>query len=298
MSTAIKPKYDNWGNLLVWLPVGKPCTIKDPTHTYTVDATAIADYRSLKTAVGLPICIGHPDSPITPHNPAPTVGTSLGEIRPTPDGGVEIECKITDKGAIELVNAKKLVEVSPCYEKVGLDGVRIYNHLAILPKGYAKGGSKMAIKFEGNPIKNIMTPEDIKSICEGMKSMFEGMEKESKEMESKMEEACKESKCEGYAEGVSAAKWLIAAKSEGYDGIDVVEAKAAILTAKYPDLKTESYSVEMIEGLLLAATILAPVKVSVIPEPISIPVPKVVMEGQDSTVPTSRYKNYVPKLKV
>lgn len=306
-------KYDNWGNLVVWLPIGKPCTITDDTHTYTVDATAIADYRSLKTAVGLPICVGHPKEPIAPNTPAKTVGTSLGQTRPTLEGGVEIECKITDPTTIDQIATKKLVEVSPCYVKGG-DGIRIYNHLAVLPRGYARGGSQMGIKFEGSDtpvIEKIMTTEDISAICEGVKSMFKGMEEA--EMESKkameesqqaMEAACEESKKAGYMEGLDAAKWLSTAKETAkYEGTDVIEAKSAILANAYPDLKIEGYSTEMVEGLLLAATIKPTVIVSVTPTGSGktvadvVATPIVRMEGEPAT-PPNRYKNYVPKLKV
>ena len=306
-------KYDTWGNLIVWLPVGKPCTITDDTHTYTIDANSIADYRSLKTAVGLPICVGHPKEPIAPNKPAKTVGNSLGETRSTPEGGVEIECKITDATTIEQIATKQLVEVSPCYVK-GNDGIRIYNHLAVLPKGYARGGAQMAIRFEGSDtplIKKNMTPEDISSICEGMKTMFQSMEKsemeskkamEESEMESKksMEEACKESKMEGYSEGLDAAKWLTTAKSAGYEGSDVSEAKTAILANAYPDLKTEGYSSEMVEGLLLAATLKSTVVAHTAPigEGKAVAVPTVRMEGSSEPALPSRYKHYVPKLKV
>lgn len=298
-------KHDIWGNLIVWLPIGKPCTITDDTHTYTIDANQIADYRSLKTAVGLPICVGHPSSPIAPDKPAKTVGNSLGQTRATSEGGVEIECKITDAQTIKQIATKQLVEVSPCYVK-GSDGVRIYNHLAVLPKGYARGGAQMAIRFEGSDtpiIKKNMSPEDIQAICEGMKTMFQSVEeaeveakKAMEESKKTMEEACEKSKMEGFQEGLDAAKWLNTAKEAGYTGTDVGEAKSAILANAYPDLKTEGYSSEMVEGLLLAATIksAAPVAVEAIP---AVVVPSVRMEGETPALP-SRYKTYVPKLKV
>lgn len=294
--------YDHWGNLVVWLPIGKPCTITDPDRQYTVTARDISDFRSIKTAIGLPIYIGHPPETITPQNNVPSVGTTLSDIRETPEGGVEIECKITDDDAIKAIVNMELTEVSPGYDTIE-GGIRIYNHLAIIPDGYAKGGRQMQIQLESHPkpiatinpdINKIMslTAEDITAISEAATA---AMGSYFKKMES-TDEALEAAKCEGIQEGISQAKWLTIAREKGYVGGDTLEARAHILKESYPTIETEKMSADTIEGLLIAATVIKESKpVEATPEPIEKPevkVPKVTLESNDTVEKTSRYVNY------
>lgn len=73
--------------------------------------------------------------------------------------------------------------------------------------------------------------------------------------------------------------------------MDAIEAKAHILSSKYPGLKTESMSIEMVEGLLMAAAFIkeaiAPVVVTA-----TVVVPTVVVESADEPEVTSRYRDY------
>jgi Uncharacterized protein conserved in bacteria (DUF2213) len=283
--------YDLWGNLVVWLPIGKPCTITDPDRQYTVTTGAISDFRSIKTAIGTPIYVWHPEEPITPKNNLPSVGVALSDFRETVEGGVEIQCKITDDLTIKAIVNGELTEVSPGYDVV--EGVRVYNHLAIIPTGYAKGGRQMRIQLESSINQNIensmsLSTEDIKSIVEAMGSYFKSME----DSESAMEAA----KCEGYKEGLACSKWIVVGREKGYVGTDVAEAKAHILKESYPSLDTKDMSVETVEGLLIAATLVKESKSEPKPneEPAKteIKVPKVTVEGAEKPAATSRYVNY------
>jgi phage FluMu protein gp41 len=291
--------FDNWGNLIVWLPIGKPCTITDPDRQYTVTSRDISDYRSIKTAIGLPIYVGHPDVAITPKNNLPSVGTALSDIRETPEGGVEIECKITDDETIARVVNRELTEVSPGYDV--LEGVRVYNHLAIIPDGYAKGGRQMQIQLESldrpiaaiDPIDNptinknnmSLTAEDITAITEAMGSYFKKMEAVEA-----VEEAAK---CEGFKEGLSQAKWLTIAREKGYTGADPLAAKEHILKESYPAEVVKDLSAETIEGLLIAASLKVEAKpVETKPAAPEVVVPKVTIESNDAPAQTSRYRSY------
>lgn len=142
---------DIWGFPAVWLPFGKPGLVENVRTNYMVTGESIQNPDSVETIVGTPIYIWHPADQVNFNNFGKylSVGVCTDKYRWTADGGGEILAKITDNDCYQQILSGQLTEVSPAYA-VNDKGVRIYNHLALLPTGYARGGRKMQIKLEGN----------------------------------------------------------------------------------------------------------------------------------------------------
>lgn len=149
-----KPKYDTWGFPHIWLPFGKAGNIyrQDGSVAYSVLEEDILNPLSLETLPGLPLYEYHP-VPIEQggivnldnFNQLKQIGITTETYRLCDNGG-EVLCKITDKNCASKIGTE-LVECSPGYSTP--NGIRTFNHFAILPSGKARGGNKMSIKLEG-----------------------------------------------------------------------------------------------------------------------------------------------------
>jgi hypothetical protein len=149
-----KPKYDTWGFPQIWLPFGKAGNIyrQDGSVAYSVLEEDILNPRSIETLAGLPLYEYHP-VPIEEggivnlenFNQLKQIGITTDTYRLCDNGG-EVLCKITDKSCVSKIGTE-LVECSPGYSTP--NGIRTFNHFAILPSGKARGGNKMSIRLEG-----------------------------------------------------------------------------------------------------------------------------------------------------
>lgn len=272
---------DSWGFPFVWLPFGKPGTVNGEDGDYQVTSKEIQNLQSIGTLAGLPVYLFHPDEPVV--NPAniedtKPLGVLTDKYRFTSDGGGEILARLYSYETLEKINQGEITETSPVYKVI--EGVRIFNHIAILPPGYARGGSKMEIKVEGKPTK--ITATEIYKINKEGKNMDEiigqicadqqlikqaladlaGQVKDMCQLESAEVEACtEEGKMmeegemykEGFSAGVAAGETIATAKRHGYAGSDASEAQDHLITKAFPSIKIEGYSNEMKKGLMTGA---------------------------------------------
>jgi hypothetical protein len=146
-----KPLYDTWGFPHIWLPIGKAGNIyrQDGSVSYTVSESDILRLESIETLSSRPLYVWHPEdgcADLENFNQLKQAGVLTDTYRYC-EGGAEVMVRITDKEVYERVKNLELTECSPGY--VVKDGVRVYNHLAILPNGMARGGAKMRIMLEG-----------------------------------------------------------------------------------------------------------------------------------------------------
>ena len=146
-----KPLYDTWGFPHIWLPIGKAGNIyrQDGSVSYTVSESDILRLESIETLSSRPLYVWHPEdgcADLENFNQLKQAGVLTDTYRYC-EGGAEVMVRITDKDVYERVKNLELTECSPGY--VVKDGVRVYNHLAILPNGMARGGAKMRIMLEG-----------------------------------------------------------------------------------------------------------------------------------------------------
>jgi hypothetical protein len=146
-----KPLYDTWGFPHIWLPIGKAGNIyrQDGSVSYTVSESDILRLESIETLSSRPLYVWHPEdgcADLENFNQLKQAGVLTDTYRYC-EGGAEVMVRITDKEVYERVKNLELTECSPGY--VVKNGVRVYNHLAILPNGMARGGAKMRIMLEG-----------------------------------------------------------------------------------------------------------------------------------------------------
>lgn len=259
-------KYDSWGNLVCWLPIAIPQTLTNPQgQTYQVSEGEIKDIRSLAELSGTPVVIHHPNyygrsSIISPDNPEGIVGIALGgdnHVRDRPDGGVEVQVKITDKETIRQIVSLELVEVSAGY--ITVNGYRQYNHLALLPAGWALNGRTMRVMLESNTIQEIeMTPEQLKELTTAIAQSLEASlvleSKKDDEVQASLEKADKE----GYARGVAAARFTLIAESIGVEATDADMAKKEIIKKAFPEHTDESIGVLTLESISALADVAIP----------------------------------------
>jgi hypothetical protein len=145
------PKTDIWGFKLIWVPVGKEGDIVDESGNVTkvIKLSDILNQQSLSTLAGIPIYLYHPnDGAVDPENfgDFEAVGACTDKYRLV-EGGVEVQARITKQLLYPFLEQQKITHVSPCYTED--TGYRSYNHIALLPPGWAKGGDKMFISLEG-----------------------------------------------------------------------------------------------------------------------------------------------------
>jgi hypothetical protein len=146
-----KPLYDTWGFPHIWLPIGKAGNIyrQDGSVSYTVSESDILRLESIETLSSRPLYVWHPEdgcADLENFNQLKQAGVLTDTYRYC-EGGAEVMVRITDKEVYKRVKNLELTECSPGY--VVKDGIRVYNHLAILPSGMARGGAKMRIMLEG-----------------------------------------------------------------------------------------------------------------------------------------------------
>lgn len=147
------------------------------------DGTEIIEYRpaeevfsdsSLDTFRGAPITDGHPSVPVDASNwSVLSKGHVSDSVSPAENKFVRAELLIQDRAIIEEVISGDLTEISCGYECDLLNNpgeingerydaiqknIRI-NHIALLPKGLARGGRELTVRFdsEGNQIMNEQT---------------------------------------------------------------------------------------------------------------------------------------------
>lgn len=280
------PRYDAWGFLQVWVPFGKPGIVRGERGDYTVSQEAIQNLDSISTLAGLPAYYFHPGV-VTNDNfdDFKTVGTCTDKYRLTPDGGGDVLVKITDATIRKQILNKELTETSPAYLS---NDIRVYNHIALIPPGYARGGSKMQILLEGqdpidtetlNEIYTIPTEdnnmdETLGLIISGQADMAQRLEALSTQvancvtaceamateddvtMESEPVDAIEAAKVvyqEGFTKGILVGQILASAASHGYVGEDAEAAKAHVVTKAFPSMKFEGFSPDMMQGLFAGA---------------------------------------------
>lgn len=123
-----------------------------------------ARIESLATLRDAPVTVGHPAGRMV--SPSTYRSDSVGHVsgQPTSDGKiVKATLAVQDEDAIARIDAGELVELSPGY-RLQLDptpGVwngqrydavqrcREYNHLAIGPSGWARGGAETSLRVDG-----------------------------------------------------------------------------------------------------------------------------------------------------
>lgn len=147
------------------------------------DGSEIIEYRppeevfsdnSLETFKGAPITDGHPSVPVDSSNwSILSKGHVSDSVSPAEDKFVRAELLIQDRAIIEEVISGDLSEISCGYECDLLNNpgeingerydaiqsnIRI-NHIALLPKGLARGGRELTVRFdsEGNQIMDKQT---------------------------------------------------------------------------------------------------------------------------------------------
>lgn len=213
---ATRPKYDTFGNLIVWLPfgiAGQEIKAYKQWDTYTITRQELEDLDNNSTLAGLDVVVGHPEQPlITPDARYPVVGTCTGRWRESTPSVFEVEARIFDSAAIKWVEQQKLVETSAGYVETS-PGVRIYNHLALVAKGLARGGRQMTIKFESeSEIKTKMTEQEIKDLAD---TVVAKMRTEAKEAEEYLADVKTEAYNAGLQRGEKQAKLVLRAERAG-----------------------------------------------------------------------------------
>lgn len=236
MAKDKKFQFDDFGNMIVWLPFGTPTIIEDYGHgSYVVTKAEIENTESNRSLAGIDITVWHPldeegnQTFVNPDNYNDvTVGTSLGEYRIVNNVG-EVKCLIKNKVAQGLVQANLVSETSPCY--LSQNGIRTYNHLSMIPEGYARGGRKMIIKTEGKTMDTKELAELTSTkVVDAIKTMMAEGEDQTKAFEAEIKKA----KEEGFAEGLAASKYFNLANKLGFEGEDINLAKDHILKTKFP----------------------------------------------------------------
>lgn len=250
-------KTDIWGNLIVWLPIAIPQTLNPiGRSSYTVIESDIKDARSLAQLAGTPIHIFHPNhrssrSPvISPNNSEGVIGVALGgkdNIRNRSDGGVEVKVKITDQGAMNRILSGELTEVSAGYTIH--EGFRQYNHLALVPPGYAVNGRGMTIQLESNIITTKMNETEIKTLATAvMEALMSHMAKEEcteAENAMKLESLTKAA----YDSAIADAKYILIAESNDIKAKDAKDAKAQLIIKAFPAHTDETTAALTLESL-------------------------------------------------
>jgi hypothetical protein len=241
--------YNAFDFLDVWLPYGYQTTVYERNgEVYKVLAKDLADPESNETLKGVDITIFHPEGGVV--NPSNynqvTIGTCTGQTRNN-NGLFEVRCLIKDPAAIEMVKSGEIEETSAVY-LLFPDGSRVYNSIAIVPKGFAKLGDKMKLKAESHPVK-IMTPEDLKAIADAVTADFKAIEL--------ADESLAKIKAEAFDQGREAgrkdAEILTTAKAVGFEGSETGLAVNHLIDSQFPGLRSEAMSVNDLMLLVQAA---------------------------------------------
>jgi hypothetical protein len=240
--------YNAFNFLDVWLPYGYQTTVYEKNgDVYKVLARDLANSESNETLRGVDITIFHPEgSIVSPDNyKQVSIGTCTGQTRNNNDL-FEVRCLIKDPKAIEMVKSGEIEETSAVYLQFP-DGSRVYNSIAIVPKGYAKLGNKMKLKAESHPL--LMTPEDLKAIADAVTADFKAIELADEALATIKAEAFKE----GREAGKKDAEILTTAKAVGFEGDDTSLAVNHLIDTQFPGLRSEAMSVNDLMLLVQAA---------------------------------------------
>lgn len=273
---------DNWGNKHIWVPFGKQGTVEGPNGEYEINKEELFFTESLETLTAIPVYRHHPDNPVV--NPAnylqtQPIGFCTGKWRESKDGlGGEAEVKVLDQTITDDVFSGALSESSPTYFLKGK--VRVYNHLALLPKGFARGGSKMRIFTEGyndglttyidppTPIifQNKQMEQILGTISASqevlagqLSSLIEVVGKLAAAEEKELVEDMTEDMTEklAFAEGFAAGEILSTAKTFGFDKVVgenveipalVGEARTFVVQKAFPGLAIEGFDTDNLIG--------------------------------------------------
>lgn len=262
---------DNWGNKHIWVPFGKQGTVEGPNGEYEISKEDLFFTESLETLTAIPVYRHHPENPVvSPANYLQTkpIGFCTGKWRESKDGlGGEAEVKVLDQTITDDVFSGALSESSPTYFLKGK--IRVYNHLALLPKGFARGGSKMKIFTEGynDGLTTYVDPpspiifqyrqmEEILGTIAASQAALAGTLDQVVEKLSKFEAEPAEEKQEdldmkqlAFSEGFAAGEILSTAKSFGFEkaveGADVpalvTEARTYVVQKAFPGLAIEGF---------------------------------------------------------
>lgn len=146
--------YDPFGNLLVWLPFGIAGNVLEDTEgSYTLSRSSLESTMNNISLAGIPVTWWHDDQMLTPDfKPEAPLGTCTGLWREKTPGIFEVQAMISDLKMIAAIEAKQSFETSPGYITWNAGEDRYYNHIAIIPPGYAKGGRAMTVKTESMQI--------------------------------------------------------------------------------------------------------------------------------------------------
>jgi hypothetical protein len=273
----------NWGFRTVWVPFGKAGDVCFADRTVVIDRVDVLNDQSIETLVGIPIFESHPlEEVVIPENFTQTkpIGVALDQWRESADGlGGEVLVRIYDHAtAVRLLDTSdgsKLVEASPCYKIV--DGVRVYNHLALLTAGRARGGSKMAIYSEGLTLDETTTAlAESNNDYTYLFVLNMDIEQKLTEMNEKIDAlaevvriATTEEMVEGcdpvYMEGLAAGEVLATAKSHGFTETEttpaaVTNARKFVIDKAFPSLSVESFGSDALKGAYATAVSLLAAK--------------------------------------
>jgi hypothetical protein len=272
---------DLWGFPTAWIPFGKAGQVVLSNRIKDITYDELFIQESLDTLPGKPVYYFHPGA-VTPENFSEhkLVGITTDIYRISHDGlGGEVLVRITCPEIYQAMREMLITESSPGYAEPS--GYRDYNHFAVVPEGYARGGGKMKIELESftelevysiqlneieiPPTQNIMETQigeitaqnsmilsDLSEIRTMLVAAAAGEVAESeivmeaKELEDKFYQ-------EGYAAGVAAGEILAQSKAYGYEGSDATEGKAHVVTKAFPDISLEAKSPDFISGLYSGA---------------------------------------------
>ncbi len=270
-------RYDNWGFPHVWVPFGKPGLVKGVSGDYNVASEDILNPQSIDTLAGVPV-FRWQHYTVSPDNyqELDPIGICTDKYRLTPDGGGEVLVKIVSPSVNQEIEEGSLCESSPGY--MIKEGVRVYNHLTLLPKGFARGGSKMALRLEGHDtieVYPLSTEENLRFMEEQLglllaetkvlSQQLAGVIKDQQEMKAMLvadatadmtEEGEDPSKAiyqEGYDAGILVGQVLSDAARHGYTGEDPIEARKHVITKAFPDMVVEGFSPDALHGLFTGA---------------------------------------------
>jgi hypothetical protein len=310
---------DLWGFPTAWISFGKAGQVVLSNRIKDISYDELFIQESLDTIPGKPVYYFHPGA-VTPENFSEhkLVGITTDIYRISQDGlGGEVLVRITCPEMYQAMREMLITESSPGYAEP--NGYRDYNHFAVVPEGYARGGGKMKIELESftglevyslqlneieiTPTQNIMETQIgeitaqntmILSDLVEIRTMLvaaaaeevgeSGIVMEAKELEEKFYQ-------EGYAAGVAAGEILAQSKAYGYEGSDATEGKAHVVTKAFPDISLEAKSPDFISGLYSGALSLSRAKSAPAAAPAITSVPVITMESKEKKTSIARIPN-------
>jgi hypothetical protein len=307
---------DTWGFPTVWVPFGKAGSVHFPNRVKEIIFDELFVTESLDTLPGKPVYYFHPGA-VTPSNfkDFPIVGITTDVYRVSKDGlGGEVLVRITQLDVFDDIVAGVITEASPGYSEPA--GFRDYNHIAIVPPGYARGGDKMKIELESHSYyevysgvlaENVNLNSNLKHmdtqigeitaqnqlILQELADIRNLMMADAVEDTIEMEAAEVEKKFyqEGYAAGIADGEVLVQSRTHGYDGTDPAEAKRYVVTKAFPSISLEAKSSEFVDGVYSGA-LTALSRKEVVAAPVTAPATTtIIQESKDKKGVVTRLPN-------